>query len=56
MLCFKIKNSHIKKHSETIVVSQKVISTSSCSTIATYTRIMDEIRKLFAKENNVGLE
>ncbi|MEG0366646.1 MAG: excinuclease ABC subunit UvrA [Coprobacillus sp.] len=51
-----MSNVFVQQHPEAIVVNQKAISTSSRSTIATYTGIMDEIRKLFAKENNVGPE
>lgn len=39
---------------EAIVIDQKPIGTSIRSTPATYTGVMDEIRKLFAKENGVG--
>ena len=37
-----------------IVIDQKPIGTSVRSTPATYTGVMDEIRKVFAKENGVG--
>ncbi len=39
---------------DAIVVDQKPIGTSIRSTPATYTGVMDEIRKVFAKENGVG--
>ena len=39
---------------EAVVIDQKPIGTSIRSTPATYTGVMDEIRKLFAKENGVG--
>ena len=39
---------------EAIVVDQKPIGTSIRSTPATYTGVMDEIRKAFAKANGVG--
>ena len=39
---------------DAIVIDQKPIGTSIRSTPATYTGVMDEIRKLFAKENGVG--
>ena len=39
---------------DAIVIDQKPIGTSIRSTPATYTGVMDEIRKLFAKENDVG--
>ena len=38
---------------DTIVIDQKPIGTSIRSTPATYTGVMDEIRKVFAKENGV---
>lgn len=41
------------RYPEAIVIDQKPIGTSIRSTPATYTGIMDQIRKLFAKENNV---
>ena len=39
---------------EAIVIDQKPIGTSIRSTPATYTGVMDEIRKVFAKANGVG--
>lgn len=39
---------------EAIVIDQKPIGTSIRSTPATYTGVMDEIRRVFAKENGVG--
>lgn len=44
------------RYPETVVIDQKAIGVSSRSTPATYTGVMDEIRKLFAKENNVGVQ
>ena len=46
----------VKRYPETIVIDQKPIGISSRSTPATYTGVMDEIRKLFAKENGIGSE
>ncbi|TAH79414.1 excinuclease ABC subunit UvrA [Bacillus subtilis] len=46
----------VTRYPESIVINQKTIGTSSRSTPATYTGAMDEIRKLFAKENGVGPE
>ena len=43
------------RYPDAIVVDQKPIGTSIRSTPATYTGIMDEIRKVFAKENGVGV-
>ena len=44
----------VKQHPEAIVIDQKPIGTSIRSTPATYTGVMDEIRKLFAKKSNVS--
>lgn len=41
---------------EAIVISQKPIGISIRSTPATYTGVMDTIRELFARENEVGAE
>lgn len=46
----------VKRCPEAIVIDQKPIGTSIRSIPATYTGVMDEIRKLFAKENGVGAE
>lgn len=43
-----------QQYPDAIVIDQKPIGTSIRSTPATYTGVMDEIRKLFAKENGVG--
>ena len=43
-----------KAYPDAIVIDQKPIGTSIRSTPATYTGVMDEIRKVFAKENGVG--
>ncbi len=43
-----------KAYPDTIVIDQKPIGTSIRSTPATYTGVMDEIRKVFAKENGVN--
>ena len=40
---------------DAIVIDQKPIGTSIRSTPATYTGVMDEIRKVFAKENGVSV-
>lgn len=42
-----------QRYPDVIVIDQKPIGTSVRSTPATYTGVMDEIRKLFAKENGV---
>ena len=41
----------IPRNPNCIVIDQKQIGTSIRSTLATYVGIMDEIRKIFAKEN-----
>ena len=43
-----------KVYPDAIVIDQKPIGTSIRSTPATYTGVMDEIRKVFAKANGVG--
>ena len=43
-----------KMYPGAIVIDQKPIGTSIRSTPATYTGVMDEIRRVFAKENGVG--
>lgn len=43
-----------KRYPDAIVIDQKPIGTSIRSTPATYTGVMDEIRKVFAKANKVG--
>lgn len=51
-----IRGEFAARHPEAVVIDQKPIGVSSRSTPATYTRVMDEIRKLFAKENGVGVQ
>ena len=46
----------VARYPRTVVVDQKPIGTSSRSTPATYTGVMDEIRKLFAKANQVSVQ
>ena len=43
----------VRRYPQTIVIDQKPIGTSIRSTPATYTGVMDEIRKIFAQENQV---
>lgn len=44
----------LSQHPDAIVIDQSAVSTNIRSNPATYTGIMDEIRKLFAKANNVS--
>lgn len=44
----------VKRFPQAIVIDQKSIGTSIRSTPATYTGVMDKIRKLFGKANNVS--
>lgn len=44
----------VSRYPDTLVIDQKPIGTSSRSTPATYTGVMDEIRKLFGKANKVS--
>ncbi|MGL6199228.1 MAG: ATP-binding cassette domain-containing protein [Lachnospiraceae bacterium] len=46
----------VSRFPDAVVIDQKAIGTSSRSTPATYTGVMDEIRKLFSLENGVGAE
>lgn len=46
----------VARHPEAVVIDQKPIGVSSRSTPATYTGVMEEIRRLFAKENGVGVQ
>lgn len=51
-----ICNEFISRYPDTIVIDQRPIGTSSRSTPATYTGVMDEIRRAFAKKNNVSAQ
>lgn len=44
----------VKHFPQTIVIDQKPVGTSIRSTPATYTGVMDEIRKIFGRANNVS--
>ena len=52
LACYELVN----RCPDAIVIDQKPVGTSIRSTPATYTGAMDEIRRLFAKENGVGPE
>lgn len=49
-----INGVFVKEYPEAIIIDQSAVSTSIRSNPATYTGIMDEIRKLFAQENKVS--
>lgn len=49
-----IRHDFLKQHPGAIIIDQKPIGTSIRSTPATYTGIMDEIRKIFGKANHVA--
>ncbi len=49
-----MRYAFVEQYPDAIVIDQKPIGTSIRSTPATYTGVMDEIRKVFAKENGVG--
>lgn len=51
-----ISQEFVKRYPDSVVIDQKWIGTSNRSTPATYTGVMDEIRKLFAKENGVSAQ
>jgi len=48
-----INEAFLSQHQEAVVIDQSSLSTSSRSNPATYTDIMDEVRKTFAAVNNV---
>ncbi len=48
-----VHHAFLSKHPEAIVVDQSAVGTSTRSNPATYTGVMDLIRKAFAKANNV---
>ena len=49
-----MRYAFLEQFPDAIVIDQKPIGTSIRSTPATYTGVMDEIRKVFAKANGVG--
>jgi excinuclease ABC A subunit len=49
-----IHHSFIKQHSDVVVIDQSAVGTSTRSNPATYTGIMDDVRKAFASANNVS--
>ncbi len=49
-----IHHAFLKQHSDVVVIDQSAVGTSSRSNPATYTGIMDDIRKAFAAANSVS--
>ncbi|WP_449436036.1 ATP-binding cassette domain-containing protein [Pedobacter steynii] len=49
-----INHEFIKQYPEAIIIDQTAVSTSVRSNPATYTGVMDEIRRLFAQHNKVS--
>lgn len=48
-----MKHEFLKQNKDAVLIDQSAVSTNSRSNLATYGGIMDNIRKTFAKENNV---
>lgn len=49
-----IHQSFLKEHSDAVVIDQSAVGTSTRSNPATYTGIMDDVRKAFASANKVS--
>lgn len=49
-----IKGDFMSQHPEAILIDQSPVVSNARSSLSTYSGIMDDIRKLFAKENNVS--
>ncbi|MCW5878080.1 MAG: excinuclease ABC subunit UvrA [Anaerolineales bacterium] len=49
-----INQAFVESHPEAIVIDQSAVGANSRSNPATYTGIMDDVRKTFAKANNVN--
>jgi excinuclease UvrABC ATPase subunit len=49
-----IHHVFLKQHEDAIVIDQSAVGTSSRSNPATYTGVMDDVRKAFAAANNVS--
>jgi excinuclease UvrABC ATPase subunit len=49
-----INHVFLKQHPKAIVIDQSAVGTSTRSNPATYTGVMDDVRKAFAKTNNVS--
>ncbi|MCE7060256.1 excinuclease ABC subunit UvrA [Dyadobacter sp. CY343] len=49
-----INHVFLKQHPKAVVIDQSAVGTSTRSNPATYTGVMDDVRKAFAKENGVS--
>lgn len=49
-----INQAFVRQHPDAIVIDQTAVSANSRSNPATYTGVLDDIRKAFAKDNNVS--
>ncbi len=49
-----MKHEFIKQNKEAVLIDQSAVSANSRSSLGTYSGIMDNIRKVFAKNNNVN--
>lgn len=50
-----IKHEFLKQNKDAVLIDQSPVHTNSRSSLATYSGIMDNIRKAFGKENNVNV-
>ncbi|MDV4149303.1 excinuclease ABC subunit UvrA [Clostridium sp. AL.422] len=50
-----IKSEFMKQNKEAVLIDQSAVTANSRSSLATYSGIMDNIRKVFAKENGVKI-
>ncbi|WP_278600314.1 excinuclease ABC subunit UvrA [Clostridium tertium] len=50
-----IKHEFLKQNKEAVLIDQSPVSANSRSSLATYSGIMDNIRKAFSKANNVNV-
>ena len=49
-----MKHEFLKQNKDAVLIDQSAVSANSRSNLATYGGIMDNIRKVFAKANNVN--
>ncbi|WP_286907159.1 excinuclease ABC subunit UvrA [Clostridium sp. UBA1652] len=50
-----IKDEFLKQNKDAVLIDQSAVSTNSRSSLATYSGIMDNIRKVFSQANNVSI-